>query len=71
MAHCRQHVVTNQVGAVGECMSLLDSFELFLSKVLFANTNKQHKFKDGTNRNGMLHAVFADSDFGSPLNFIR
>jgi hypothetical protein len=71
ITHCKQHVIARQIGAVGECLSMLESFELFLSKVLFANTNKQHQFTDGTNRHGMVHAVFADNDFGSPLNFYK
>ena len=71
IAHCKQHVITKQIGAVGECLSMLESFEMFLSKVLFADTNKQHQFSDGTNRHGMVHAVFADNDFGSPLNFYK
>lgn len=71
IAHCKQHVIAKQIGAVGECLSVLESFEMFLSRVLFANTGRQHPFTDGTNRNGMAHAVFADKDFGSPLNFYK
>jgi hypothetical protein len=71
IAHCKQHVIAKQIGAVGECLSVLESFEMFSLRVLFADSDRQHPFTDGTNRNGMAHAIFADKDFGSPLNFYK
>lgn len=68
--HCKDHVTGNCIGEVGEIVSMLESFELFLSKVLFANT-KDYSFTDGTNRHGMAHGIFSDKEFGSPLNFYK
>jgi hypothetical protein len=68
--HCQDHVTENRIGDVGEITSMLESFELFLSKVLFAKT-EDYSLTDGTNRHGMTHGLFADKEFGSPLNFYK
>jgi hypothetical protein len=68
--HCKGHVSTRRIGKVAEIVSMLESFELFVSKVLFVNT-KRYPLTDGTNRHGMAHGIFADKDFGSPLNFYK
>lgn len=68
--HCKDHVTENRIGDIGEIISMLESFELFLSKVLFANT-EDYSLTDGTNRHGMAHGIFSDKEFGSPLNFYK
>ncbi len=68
--HCREHVSSTGIGDVGEIVSMLESFELFVSKVLFVNTD-QSTLTDGINRHGMAHGVFSDKEFGSPLNFYK
>jgi hypothetical protein len=68
--HCKTHVTEKRIGNVIEIMSMLESFEMFLSKVLFVNTD-DYAFTDGTNRHGMAHGLFADAAFGSPLNFYK
>jgi hypothetical protein len=70
MKHCKDHVARNRIGDVGEIVSMLESFELFLSEVLFANT-RDYRRADGTNRHGMTHGIFSDKEFGSPLNFYK
>ena len=68
--HCKSYVIEKRIGDVGEILSMLESFEMFLSKVLFANTD-DYNLSDGTNRHGMTHGLFADKEFGSPLNFYK
>lgn len=68
--HCKDHVNAKRIGNVGEIVSMFESFELFVSKVLFVNT-RRYALADGTNRHGMAHGIFADKDFGSPLNFYK
>jgi hypothetical protein len=68
--HCKTHVIGKSIGNVGEIISMLESFEMFLSKVLFVNT-QHYNLTDGTNRHGMTHGIYADKDFGSPLNFYK
>jgi hypothetical protein len=70
VGHCKRHVTEKQIGDVGEIISMLESFEIFASRVLFVNT-KKYSFSDGTNRHGMAHGLFADAEFGSPLNFYK
>ncbi len=64
------YVTDKGIGDIGEILSMLESFEMFLSKVLFVNTD-DYAFTDGTNRHGMAHGLFADAAFGSPVNFYK
>jgi hypothetical protein len=68
--HCKTYVIGKRIGNVGEIISMLESFEMFLSKVLFVDT-RHYNPTDGTNRHGMTHGIYADRDFGSPLNFYK
>ncbi len=68
--HCKDYVTGKRIGDIGEIISMLESFELFLSEVLFVDT-RATTITDGTNRNGMAHGLFADKEFGSPLNFYK
>jgi hypothetical protein len=68
--HCKSHVRCKRIGNVDEIVAMLESFELFLSKVLFVNTD-DYAFTDGTNRHGIAHGLFADAAFGSPVNFYK
>jgi hypothetical protein len=68
--HCKTHVVAKRIGDVGEIVSMLESFEMFLSNVLFVNA-KKYSLTDGTNRHGIVHGIFADREFGSALNFYK
>jgi len=68
--HCKDYVAGKRIGDIGEIISMLESFELFLSKVLFVST-RHYNLTDGTNRHGMVHGLFADEEFGSPLNFYK
>jgi len=68
--HCKTHVRDKRIGNVDEITAMLESFEIFLSKVLFVQTD-DYAFTDGTNRHGIAHGLFADAAFGSPLNFYK
>jgi hypothetical protein len=68
--HCKTHIREKRIGNVDEIISMLEAFELFLSKVLFVNTD-DYAFTDGTNRHGMAHGLYADAAFGSPVNFYK
>jgi hypothetical protein len=67
---CKSHVVSRNVGAVGEIVSMMDSFITFLSQSLYVQS-RSYPFDDGTNRHGITHGAFADADYGSPLNFYK
>jgi hypothetical protein len=67
--HCKNHVITRQIGAVSEIVTMLDSFASFTKEFLFTSSPK-YTLEDGTNRHGMTHG-FCDTEYGSPLNFYK
>jgi hypothetical protein len=66
----RQHVVEKRLGAVGEIISMLESFAEFAEKYLYINSTS-YALNDGTNRPGILHGAYADADYGRPINFYK
>jgi hypothetical protein len=69
-AKCKKHVQKNNIGAVGEIISMLDSFSEFTKKHLYAHSDR-YKHDDKTNRHGILHGNYADADYGLPINFYK
>ncbi len=68
--HCKHHVITRRIGEVPEIVSMLDSFASYTKEFLFTHTD-DYALDDGTNRHGMTHGLFGDSEYGSPLNFYK
>ena len=66
----KNHVVSNQLGAFQEVESMIDSFINF-SKFNLYISSVSYPQADNTNRHGILHGAYDDSDFGSPLNFYK
>jgi hypothetical protein len=69
-ASIKKEVVTKKLGAYGEIESMIDSFINFSKNNLYANSGK-YPNSDKTNRHGILHGEYTDSDFGSKLNFYK
>jgi hypothetical protein len=69
-AHAKDHVVSHSIGAVSENLTMLDSFSSFIRVYFYANTTR-YPLLDGTNRHGVLHGFYADSEYGRPLNFFK
>ncbi|USD61246.1 hypothetical protein J4N45_04530 [Vibrio sp. SCSIO 43140] len=67
---CKNDVSANNIGAVNEIISLLDSFVYFTGTNLYSKS-ENHPHEDNTNRHGILHGAFADSDYGKPINFYK
>lgn len=67
---CKKHVIENNLGAVGELVSMLDSFTDFADTKLYIRSEK-YPHLDMTNRNGILHGSYADEDYGKPINFYK
>ena len=67
---CKDDVTTNNIGAVGEIVSMLDAFIEFTDNNLYINSNN-YPLNDNTNRHGILHGAFSDADYGKPLNFYK
>ncbi|WP_155998493.1 hypothetical protein [Thioalkalivibrio sp. ALM2T] len=64
---CKTEVASKKLGAYEEVGSMIDSFERFATKKLYAGSG-EFPHDDNTNRNGIMHAVYADSDYGEPIN---
>jgi len=69
-ADCKNDVIANNIGAVGEIISMMDSFIDFTDNNLYINANS-YGFDDKTNRHGILHGAYSDEDYGTPINFYK
>lgn len=67
---CKADALKNNIGAVGEILSMMDSFIEFAQNHLYINSNN-YALPDKTNRHGILHGAFSDSDYGEPINFYK
>lgn len=67
---CKRQAIAGSIGAVGEVVSMLDSFSAFTTNTLYANSKVPPPL-DGTNRHGIAHGYFQDSEYGRPLNFFK
>ena len=68
--YCKAQSRSGLAGHAGEVVSMMDSFTWFAQNVLFADS-ASHGFLDNTNRNGMAHGFYRDSDYGRPINFYK
>lgn len=60
----------NKLGDYGEVLSMLSSFQVFLSDFFYTDS-ESYPLSDRTNRNGVTHGAYADNDFGSALSFYK
>ncbi|MBW4040025.1 MAG: hypothetical protein HIU91_14405 [Acidobacteria bacterium] len=67
---CKAQVTTHNIGAVGEIISMMDSFIDFTTNHLYVNSTR-YPFADNTNRHGILHGAFGDVEYGKPINFYK
>jgi hypothetical protein len=67
---CKREVVQNNIGAVGEIISMIDSFAEFTNKYLYAQS-ADYRLSDNTNRHGTLHGAYTDGDYGRPISFYK
>jgi hypothetical protein len=65
-----EHYATLNIGETKEKLSMKSSFDEFCKNSFYTRSEK-YPFKDNTNRHGILHGSFSDSDYGSPLNFYK
>jgi hypothetical protein len=67
---CKSDAIANNLGAVGEVVSMMDSFIEFTVKHLYINSD-DYLLDDRTNRHGILHGAYSDEDYGLPINFYK
>lgn len=68
--NCRDDVIKNNIGAVGEIVSMMDSFIEFTDNHLYIQSDN-YPLTDKTNRHIILHGVYSDNDYGDPVNFYK
>lgn len=67
---CKRDAIENNIGAVNEIVSMMDSFSDFADTNLYIGS-KVYAHSDKTNRHGILHGAYADEDYGQPINFYK
>lgn len=67
---CKKQAQEEQLGAINEICSMMDSFKVFCTQHLYQSSDK-YFLEDYTNRHGILHGSFSDNDYGRPLNFYK
>ncbi|CAH0143347.1 hypothetical protein [Pseudomonas brassicacearum] len=68
--NCKHDAITNSMGAVGELISMMDSFSDFTDRNLYIGSEK-YPHPDMTNRHGILHGAYDDEAYGKPINFYK
>lgn len=69
-ADCKKEAIEKSLGAVGEVISMLASFDSFIRNYLYIGSSN-YPLTDKTNRHGIAHGVYGDADYGTPLNFYK
>lgn len=67
---CKREVTDRNIGAVDEIHSMLDSFSRYTSSFLYVDST-MYPLIDKTNRHGITHGAYRDTDYGSRLNFYK
>jgi hypothetical protein len=67
---CKDESKSKNIGAVGEIASMMDSFVEFANHHLYVHSDT-YALSDKTNRHGILHGAYTDSDYGEPINFFK
>jgi hypothetical protein len=68
--HCKADVTAKKIGLVSDIVPMLDSFLHYAREHLYTSSDK-YALIDKTNRHGILHGAYVDSDYGTPLNFYK
>ena len=66
----KTYVTSHDIGAVGEIVSMLDSFIEYTTQHLYVGSER-YPLSDNTNRHGILHGAFGDVEYGKPINFYK
>jgi len=61
---------TKGISLPDEIDAMTDSFANFTNNYLYM-ASTSYPLSDGTNRHGILHGAFQDSDYGKPINFYK
>jgi hypothetical protein len=68
--HTKKDVVNRRIGAIDEIICMIESFLQFLEQYCYSQSHA-YPLADRTNRHGITHGVYSDSDYGRPINFYK
>jgi hypothetical protein len=67
---CKNDSARNQIGAPTEVASMMESFITF-TETYFYSSSQSYPLLDNTNRHGITHGAYNDTDYGTPINFYK
>jgi len=67
---CRDDSARNRIGAPDEVASMMESFITFTDSYFYANS-QSYPLLDNTNRHGIAHGAYGDTEYGAPINFYK
>ena len=70
LANAKEDVWARKIGATQEIDDMLTGFLEFLKSYFFEDS-AVYPLLDRTNRHGILHGAYRDSDYGRPINFCK
>jgi hypothetical protein len=68
--YAKDDVIGRRIGAVDEIVNMIDSFLSFVEDYFFSKS-RAYPLTDGTNRHGIAHGAYTDSEYGKPINFYK
>jgi hypothetical protein len=70
ITNAKEDACARKIGATQEIDDMLTGSLDFLTKYFFENS-ALYPLLDKTNRHGILHGAYRDSDYGRPINFYK
>ncbi len=70
LMEAKDDAIKRRIGATQEIVDMLDAFLHFLKEYFFKDS-ALYPLLDKTNRHGILHGAYKDSDYGRPINFYK
>lgn len=70
LIEAKDDAIKRRIGATQEIVDMLDAFLHFLKEYFFKDS-ALYPLLDKTNRHGIVHGAYKDTDYGSPLNFYK
>ncbi len=68
--YAKKEVISRKIGKDDEIVEMLDSFLCFIKDYLYSGS-QAYPLTDRTNRPGITHGAYTDSEYGKPINFYK
>jgi hypothetical protein len=70
LSNTRTDVVNRKIGATAEIVEMLDSFLAFVENYFYSGS-ADYPLIDKTNRNGIAHGAYVDTEYGATISFYK